>query len=367
MNIIITGNGFDLAHHLKTKYTDFLEDCSNKRNKFITNKNSQVYYTNIWINHFLTMKNNLGNTWINVEQEIHRVIKKFSDAVIYLGDTCNLRFTLNLTDTNFSLDDFFKHTTLDTNISKGDSHYGYSKIEDDHYIKNFYYSHEVTMFLYNQLREFTKTFELYLNETVLSNLALESPYFFSLQEHNANPSDQTIHILNFNYTDVFEKLYNSGKNTDKKYNIKSVHVHGKISSNDYCTLVLGTPNLYGSLNEKIYDKYKTEFNIFQKHNQRHKFNTIEPYQELTREVKISYTRPIFHIIGHSLDETDHSILHHILLANDDAIINIYYPDEDTSEMLCNRITDIITEKEVMSRVRFIHQHDDKRSLLKHKK
>lgn len=25
MNIIVIGNGFDIAHHLPTKYTDFLE------------------------------------------------------------------------------------------------------------------------------------------------------------------------------------------------------------------------------------------------------------------------------------------------------------------------------------------------------
>ena len=36
MDILILGNGFDLAHGLKTKYSDFLEYC---KEKYPTTKN----------------------------------------------------------------------------------------------------------------------------------------------------------------------------------------------------------------------------------------------------------------------------------------------------------------------------------------
>ena len=60
----------------------------------------------------------------------------------------------------------------------------------------------------------------------------------------------------------------------------------------------------------------------------------------------------------------HHILKHIFLAKEKSIINIYYHDEDSRERLINNITKIIGEEEVMAKVRFIHQHDEKRGILK---
>ena len=76
--------------------------------------------------------------------------------------------------------------------------------------------------------------------------------------------------------------------------------------------------------------------------------------------------PIFHFVGHSLDKTDHSILRHIFLARENAIINVYYHNQEALERMINNITEIIGEEEVMAKVRFIHQHDDERSILKPK-
>ncbi len=72
------------------------------------------------------------------------------------------------------------------------------------------------------------------------------------------------------------------------------------------------------------------------------------------------------MIGHSLDETDKNILEHLFLINQNAIINIYYHDEEAQESYINNITDIIGEEEVMRRVRLIDQHDKTRGILKEK-
>lgn len=110
-----------------------------------------------------------------------------------------------------------------------------------------------------------------------------------------------------------------------------------------------------------------DFNIFKKHNQRHKYSTIDKYQDLLQKLnpldKRKKVKPVFHIIGHSLDETDREILRHILNVNKDSIINVYYHDEEAQTRLINRINDIIGEEEVMARVRFIYQHDNEKGIL----
>ena len=42
MDILILGNGFDLAHGLKTTYKDFLDYCYKQLNKVISYKPSAV-------------------------------------------------------------------------------------------------------------------------------------------------------------------------------------------------------------------------------------------------------------------------------------------------------------------------------------
>ena len=74
MDILIIGNGFDLAHGLKTSYKDFLEYCKEKE----TDNSNSFYNTNIWLKHFITRQNKLGNTWIDLETEIYRVISQVS-------------------------------------------------------------------------------------------------------------------------------------------------------------------------------------------------------------------------------------------------------------------------------------------------
>ena len=110
-----------------------------------------------------------------------------------------------------------------------------------------------------------------------------------------------------------------------------------------------------------------DFNIFKKHNQRHKYSTINKYQDLLQKLnpldKRKKVRPVFHIVGHSLDETDREILKHILNANKNSIINVYYHNEEAQTRLINRINDIIGEEEVMARVRFIYQHDKEKGIL----
>ena len=206
---------------------------------------------------------------------------------------------------------------------------GYKELETNDFSSIHYYVKDyegLIRLIYDKLREFTKEFEKYLIENVCVKSQVVSDYKLSLKTSR-------LYVLSFNYTNTCESLYQYNCNTvAKDLKIETTYVHGKVSSSDDSNLVLGTKSFS---NKDI----PLCFNVFKKHNQSH-------------------------IIGHSLDKTDHNILKHVFSANKDAMIKIYYHDEESQERLINNITDIITEEEVMTRVQFIYQHDEKRGMLK---
>lgn len=333
MNILVIGNGFDLAHGLKTSYKDFLNYCRT------LSMDDNFRQKNVWLNSFLSRQEKIGDKWIDLEKEISKIIghlfrKHTIPSEIKLG--CAYKLTYS-----------YKHELILTDLKKNT----HSSINEN----------ELIQFLYNQLREFTKAFETYLIKEVCEkvNTPLDcNLYFEPIKEQLLY---QDCYMLSFNYTDICERFY--GQNLGyHQATIKPIYVHGKINDSKECNLVLGTR----SFNRDKEDKYlPIDLNIFQKHNQRHRYGTIEAYQDLLNNLKLpSETRPVFYVIGHSLDKTDHNILKHVFLANKNAVINIYYHDEEAQERLINNITDIIGEEEVMSKVRLIYQHDEKRGLLR---
>ena len=224
-------------------------------------------------------------------------------------------------------------------------------------IGNFYYFKTykgLINFLYDQLRDFTNQFNKYLSSQVLPNIGIKE-YKFNLSK------DKIIRVLNFNYTNTYEELY-ATHSIYAETNPEYVYVHGKVCDSSDCDLVLGTQSFS---NEEI----DVEFNVFKKHNQRHRYGTIEVYQDLLKELndKRRIINPIFHVIGHSLDKADHNILRHIFKVRENSTINIYYHNQEALERLINNITEIIGEEEVMAKVRFIHQEDPNRGILIPKK
>lgn len=361
MHILILGNGFDLAHGLKTKYSDFLNYCAKKMEASYTYDISDPYKTNLWIRHFLIVQHKMNENWINLEVEIYNVLKFFHEHPSIPKTKIQKTFVLFFDDTIFNFYDFHKYF-YDSSVPVPSGVNGYVRFEEYNLMQYKIYFSEfegLINFLYDQLREFTKLFEDYLLNEVLKQLPEKSKYQLSLTSIWVGRQDKDVRVLSFNYTDICEKLYNASC----EWKIKPVYVHGKVQYGGDCNLVLGTKTFETPKNKFPFPAY---FNIFQKHYQRHKYQTIEPYQDLIREIKKSTTMPIFHIIGHSLDDTDKKILKHVLQANDDCIINIYFHEPEVQKILMDNINLIITEEEVMSKVRFIHLHNDERSILKPK-
>ncbi len=360
MDILVIGNGFDLAHGLKTAYKDFLTYWIEKNKKRVVGFNyGTSFFDNIWLNHFITKQQELGNTWIDLENEIFQVIKYVHNTILDLSDgepqyIFPLQFSIKKDVLQFNFNNISNHLKH-AREGHRTGQKKYIKLETNDFSNLYFFIenyHGLINLLYDQLRTFTKEFGNYLINEVCSNLANEPEYLLSF------PKGKELLVLTFNYTNIFEILYQHDfNNVDSNFPIiKTFYIHGEVNNNDKCNLVLGTHSFSNTT-------IPVDFNVFKKHNQRHKFGTIEAYQNFIEKLsKIGIAT--FHVIGHSLDKTDHNILKHVFLANKNAVINIYYHDEEAQERLINNITDIIGEEEVMSKVRLIYQHDEKRGLLR---
>jgi len=264
MNILIIGNGFDLAHGLDTKYTDFLQHCRRLPQE------SKIH-TNLWLRYFfdLTEKNNsFNNTWIDFETEIYNQIRNLRQITqhtyhIYADNK-------NPHCTNPNINAYFK-----------ENNYHYGGTLD----KALRTNKEKIAFVYNQLRDFTKAFEKYLTDHINTSPVTSSYKFYSSEILDGRQCDIKWGVISFNYTDTFNRLYQDAANTH------FVYVHGKADADaDECNLVFGTQS-FDRIEKKEEDKtgkdkdLPHELNVFQKHNQRHKYGTIDAYQDLLRELK----------------------------------------------------------------------------------
>ena len=96
MNILIIGNGFDLAHNLPTKYTDILEflriikitstwmgDQPSFISKHLNNYNAPNYVKNCVENAFSTRQPNLHKSASNSNLLVQEIYDNLTDNVWY--------------------------------------------------------------------------------------------------------------------------------------------------------------------------------------------------------------------------------------------------------------------------------------------
>lgn len=348
MNILIIGNGFDLAHKLPTKYTDFLDFLENVRilkeempqnleqisdkidenlRQYLFNSNSsrldinskhQNYITemyelskdNLWITWFnqeRKLNKTLGKYWIDFEAEISKVIQKIESTLLELSpieeciDNYNeLRFELN----KYPIFNLFINKIYD--IDKSD------KINME----------RITEKLHNDLNKLIRCFEIYLEDFV-KNIDISQ---LSLDIYNLNVDK----ILTFNYTNTYQKLYYTDVDCD--------HIHGKADINNNIesdNMVLGIDD-YLNEDEKFTN---TNFIEFKKYYQRLIKGTNCDYKKWIDEINQtkSFTKHNVYIFGHSLASTDRDVLLDFI-ENEKTIITIYYNNSNQySDQICNLV------------------------------
>lgn len=387
MNILVIGNGFDLAHGLPTKYLHFLEfaktfmkcyqkedeidwvywDESSKINKFVKKifiakyENGQTKTEkenarnlieelrnciddNIWIEYFRQCDMYLNENWIDFESKISDIIQALDNDM---------------------------HSALSGNHSIND--------KTNHLSNAFlvrYFSYNTTFkqardYLQRDLLKLIRALEIYLVE------------FVEKAECNSISPDikdiKVDRVLSFNYTNTYEKIYgNSGIEFD--------YIHGKADINH----TIETNNMVLGIDEYLSPDRRNkdvEFIAFKKFYQRIHKQTGCKYKEWVDEIKQDYFDYLqrqevakqreqryisdsmqrmmnelavsaikeedcslhhLYIFGHSLDSTDKDILRDLIL-NKNVYTTIYYLNKDVMGQQIANLVKVIGQDELIKR------------------
>jgi len=356
MNILVIGNGFDLAHGLPTTYGDFLKyvEAFNRLKNSQENLNSQYYSyfqllktsksdiyneldklitNNIWLRYFINIYEKRiieeKNGWIDFESEIATVIQALDAARLTLNEqfkTGNNRahmeqWQLNILQPVFSDD---------------------GKIPDNRYIE-----FEKTAVgikkerAINDLNRLTRCLEIYLSDYISIDNCKHLKDIAELEIDK---------VLSFNYTNTYKLLYDKS-NSNVEYDF--IHGQADISKDvNSCELVLGIDE-YLSGDEKNKDN---EFIQFKKFYQRiYKGTGCNYIDWLNKRNNTGKTMPKLgstdlniYIYGHSLDVTDADILWRLIMEKGAKTTIFYHKKESMGSQIANLVK-VIGEEELIKR------------------
>ena len=392
MEILVLGNGFDLAHDLPTKYSDFLEFIRvvreviekgndkvhwGKLNKwiqvliqtnldscFITSPECKQFWldligNNIWVEYFNRNQILIKEGWIDFENEIAFVIKSLDQD---MNKPDNKRISLHSNMNNLSnpfLREYYSdYTFVAQFIDSVNRNITFKEIRDR---------------LFGDLNKLIKTLEYYLIEYVNKiEIEVVSPDIKDL-----NPDK----ILSFNYTETYNKLYGKRKQIEYDFIHGRAEQHHSIEDN---RLVLGIDE-YLSEDRKNFD---VDFIAFKKYFQRIHKQTGSLYKDWVCEVQAEYLDYIetqeeangrmhsypgdslhsminniaalaikkviglklhnLYIFGHSLDITDKDILRDLIL-NNNVQTTIFYHSKDVYAQQIANLVKVIGQEELIRR------------------
>lgn len=330
MDILIIGNGFDLAHGLPTRYTDFLDFCRDHRNSHKDNlyEFDKCINPNFWIDYF--MKYNAGENWADFENEISKVIMSLDSDMQNDGK-------------KFELDDCIKK--LSNNFLNG------KYIDGGKEQQTF---RSLRKYLLDDLNSLIRALEIYLIDIMQTSCVSKN-----IEEiEKINPDC----VLTFNYTDTYARIY--GKNKRIKYN----YVYGSIMGDNRRNvndMVLGINEYFSDNSTNDY----TEFIAFEKYYQRILKESCSEYKEWIERIKrsgqetelvqrrrhpmqIPYSKYKYihnlYIFGCSFDITDKDIFRDFIL-NDNVYTTIFYSNRrDLKSKIANLVI-IIGQDELIRR------------------
>lgn len=403
MDILVIGNGFDLAHGLPTKYTDFLEwikaeyvyfydlkregaEIVKEISQCISNeyhipdsskikvirlddesKQQEIWKCiddNIWIDYFISNLTYQKENWIDFENEISKVIQQLDGDMLCLDGQ-----RLNLTDDmdNLSNDYLRKKYSECTFSIRSINEFTNKKSKTITY-------KEIRDRLYKDLNRLIRALEIYLIDYVgnkRKQCTIISPDIKGLKIDS---------VLSFNYTDTYMQLYDLEEKSEYDY------IHGKADIKN----TIDSNNMVLGIDEYLPDDRKNkdvEFVAFKKFYQRIHKQTGCKYREWIDEIKKDYLnyqqRKIeaeqkeqkyipdklqkamnqymvsaikgerckqhnLYIFGHSLDVTDKDILRDLIL-NDNVHTTIFYLNKDVMGQQIANLVKVIGQDELIKR------------------
>lgn len=381
MNIILLGNGFDLAHGLPTTYTnflDFLKRIGAKNNRIIYDvqlneqlsdimrnndnrdtliKIRKLCTNNVWSKYFLN-RNHLYPNWCDFESEIEYITRNLQNIKKELEKTRELPsseffrspssgfFMLSIQQYLFNIiyenkdvkegfiDIPFDHIPPNITITLGNNSLDKNNVNKVIFSNNipptaihipFEY---LISFIIDQLNDFTKCFELYLSKFV-NHISIQKINFIDKLTDSSN-----LKILNFNYT-------NTINNYRFPYNFDICYIHGEASDGNDNHLVLGI-NETGNDIDPMFTRFRKYFQRFEKNctfNYRTWINSIN-YHNVGRKLYLGSAEHNLYIIGHSLTLNDKNILNE-LITLPGMSTTIYYHSEISKLSLMQNLAAIL--------------------------
>lgn len=205
MNILIIGNGFDLAHKLNTRYTDFLDYVDREK---INTEIIKIKKRNLWYDYFNRIEKR--NNWVDFESEIAFIIKAISDKIIVMHGKNILQkdpFKVESSELEGVKDAKLKDLVFCLNRCMNELENNESDIgTKNNYGGGLNLSNEkLSEILLEELNNLTNDLNIYLLEEV-KNLDKNNMYIKNLNSKNID------YVLSFNYTDTYNIIYNKFSN-----------------------------------------------------------------------------------------------------------------------------------------------------------
>nr|WP_288836574.1 AbiH family protein [uncultured Flavobacterium sp.] len=364
--ILITGNGFDLFHHLPTKYHHFIaimetiekfqfkqevsfDDLFGRffKDRFLSDFNSisEVYNVerikfdnskielidelvkkNLWYKYFKNVTE--IDTWIDFEIEIEVILNKLNDFSRNINK-------LNLKENYIEISSD-EYTDLEMlGVIKIISN-RILKLQDRYFNKSRFLI-EMKLILEDlskSFEDFIVIFNRYLVDVV-------GVFYLEIIDKSAIPFHLMDEIYTFNYTPTLENIYKVDKS-------KVVYLHGEINEDSHKqNLVLGVSDVLDELKQfKPYD--------FTKYYQKIKKNSNKKFVDFPKANTLYDEEAFFYVIGHSLDKSDKEYILDLFKfleqdkLNKSRICVFYYDNNDKAGKIKNLLS-IIDEK-IISRM-----------------
>jgi hypothetical protein len=279
-NLLIIGNGFDLAHGLKTDYSSFLKSLILKC--ITTKKSVEGLIDYDLINPNLRNSREINQNFIYYK---HAIKSNFLRHIF-----------VNNNEPNWSdlEDEYFRH--ISKNIITKDN---YNQLISEFHKEFAKIIKELELYLTEQEKKEVKTIESY-----------KHLFHDKLKDHFL--------IVNFNYTNTL-KIYEP----DEK---KVIHIHGKLNNSDN-PIIFG----YAANDEDCKILFEKNNNEFIRHVKKYNYSLTDNFQRILRFFDIyKKSRIDVSIFGHSCSMSDKLILNQIfntdLRSSIESIRFFYYED-----------------------------------------
>lgn len=319
LRIILIGNGFDLAHGLKTRYKDFIDDFweKEKQKVIIGIQNNSIYRPFYYENEYIRI-------------EAHGTVPHLLRNVSMFG---GYTWFQSLHDSGIkSLPEYesektiikYKNTFL-KKISEMNSLENWVDIENEYYdeLKQYYKDLNSIKSIHDDFQKIQGLLINYLTEQLNEKpptIQKISQYFYSpfidndfIKPIKQDEKLEKIIFLNFNYTTTMY-LYNYGNEVPNEL----IHIHGELNKND-------NPIIFGYGNEReenyklIVNKNRNE--LF-KYIKSFRYSKNENYRNLIRNINAREYQ-IF-IFGHSCGLSDGTLLSTLFEHPNCKSIKIFY-------------------------------------------